>query len=840
MLPVYERPGMRLQFSKLKGKIQIDKRDDSDALIARRASKFETDEDFAKMAAELGVDKILLRQAIDKYEQHGHEGNGACTLVVKQDFCVHIRPLAGQHSGTFSGTSMLDALKQALAATDLELDEPILYWDSPDYLAALDLDVMPGQEFDNLKLLGLDSIPIPAVSWVTRSGGLRLIYTNFGAFTAEEVAAVAYLCLIQSGTYRGIEIKTDTRHPCYVSANGTSSSEVMFRSQDFNPSHLRRWLRMYSASDSEVTDWLAERGMELGGRYDHNQCPVDPGRESRGAKPVQVLDKGVFCFSCEAHGLTAGSSKPGFFPYSYLCGSSASTMLYKCMENAVHLEQAKYVLESKLGLTGRYARLVYSAGMLLHGWNREVIKAAERVGSNLVRMSDRWVNLNGEPYTKDIKPLLATLPACCNISADKMTPNRAKIAVFDQNFDLAVYGYPSIQPIYGLQIWGQHIKSEEERDITAVIQVRDLSDESMVKFRPCYRPPDKRPMSEPEAWQVIERAFPGICRPFLRLLIAARGIRDGGISMPPIIFVTGPTGGGKSLTVFLAASICGDSNTEVIWTPNIERLRQAIVDAKGSYVTFNEVLKESARQTKNAASSMDFILNLTPDSVSHSLYVGPVRLGRLPVMVLTDTALPSQVKQDAQLARRLVHVQLLSAVDWEQSLKFCGIGHPSKFRWKTEQNAEACNTIVSSVIDEFFSEPTTFEDIVEKLGFTKLSKSDEASEGRDTLRYFFDSVCRAPALDGANAIRWKGHGWKLIRKDNDTELRTAWQGVCDSDEQFTSSRRCSEVDWQKLLGSTEPVNFEFRTHGMSAIVVRFRSGAGDAARYNADILKPQE
>ena len=43
---------------------------------------------------------------------------------------------------------------------------------------------------------------------------------------------------------------------------------------------------------AEVADWLANRGLYLGGRFPHEQCPFDPG-PSGGRDPVVVHDEGV-------------------------------------------------------------------------------------------------------------------------------------------------------------------------------------------------------------------------------------------------------------------------------------------------------------------------------------------------------------------------------------------------------------------------------------------------------------------------------------------------------------------------------------------------------------------
>jgi len=697
---------------------------------------------------------------------------------------------------------MPQAFDQALNA-ELDYAEPVIFWDSCTDLAALDFDPVAGCELDLAQLLTLEGIPVPIYSWITKGGGLRLIYTSQEPFTAEEIAAVAYLSLMAK-PYQSIEIKHETRHPKYEARDGTNCSEVIIRQQQFEPHHLQRWLHMYSVLDQEVQDFLESVGMQANVQYDHSHCPAAPDRASHG-KPVIALEKGIFCHSCEAYGLTLGSTRPGFFPYTHLCGSRGSSVVYKCMEGKVHWEHARYVLADKLNITGHYASLIYTAGLLLHGHDRKTVDKVMRAGRNFIRMADRWTNLNGEIYGRDIKPILSTLPAC---QIGKLV-DRAKVTLFEQSFDLGAYGYPSIKPVYGIKI-----QPQADTKITAVIQTRHLCDEGMIKFRPAYT----KNRSDP--WSTVEQVFPGINRRFIKLLIAARGIAEGGISMPPIIFVTGPTGAGKTFSVFLAASICGDTNTEVVWTPNTDRLRQSIIDAGGTFVTFNEVFKEA----KTALQAMDFLLNLTPDSVSHYMYVGPAKMGPLPVLVLTDTELLARVKQDAQLARRLVHVHLTEPVDWEPTFKRHGLTHPSVYRCLSTVTADACNQILSEVMDEFFQSPKSFTEIAADLGFTRLANSTEANEAKLLLiRLFQQAINEAEPVEPT---------WKIIRRDIETPLQQLWLAVCDED--FISARRCTEVSWGKILGLTESVIFESRAHGVNKVAIRWRSI--DHSKFNKELL----
>lgn len=731
------------------------------------------------------------------------------------------------------GDGPIAALRAALA--DEPEDESVVLWNSAEQMCAVDFDVDPAYAFDTASLLALldRHRPSPSLAWTTHGGGLRLIYAAEGdpetdGFTAEEVAAVSLLNLSTIAPYVGLELKKETRHPCSPDGAGRRGGEVLVREQQFDVRSLWRHLRVLEATDSEVVEWLDSRGMAVGSRYDHVQCPVAPS-DRGGRQPVFVGDRGVHCFICEAAGVCAGSSRAGFFPFAHLCGVPRASLLQQCLEGPSHWEHARYLVEQTLCVPQRHARLVYGAGVaLLRG--RLLSRRCFAVGRDLVRLGDRWANLCGESYSGDIRPILATLPAATYLDdKGRPKPDRARVACLDQPHDLSRYGYPPLQPVFGCRMWPEDLVNDGPA--VAVVQTRELSHESAVSLRPSLSGPC---MPEAEVKRIFDEAFPGLHWPLLRLLVAARGVAEGGRDMPPMVFVTGPSGAGKSATPHLAASVCGDRNREVVWNANSDRVRQAVMEAasSGTFVTFNEVLKEARRQIKRPAEAMDYALNLTSDSSSHVLYRGPREMGRLPVFVWTDTDLVEQIRKDAQFARRIVHVRLDSSVDWRESLRKSGVGHPKRFRQSSEARARACDAVLCGVVHEFLRPPTTFDDIARRLGFGSLCDSEEADDGRKLLLDLFECTCQAPPPTGADKVRWPGPGWRVLQRDHETPLRAAWMAVAD-EESFVTSRAAQEVDWQRVASLTEPTRLEVRSHG-SRVALRF---VGTLTRQTNEELK---
>jgi hypothetical protein len=816
---------MKLQFERNGQRIKIDARNGDNALLGRHSSMFRKQKDFADAAQILKVDVARLITFVDHFEQQSNPNvEYDLTELTVTDCHTWIRPLYESEEKS----KQYENIHDALADSSWNECNPYIYWRDKDTLAAVDMDV--STPIDRIERI-LDHLnPVPSYAWLTHGGGLRLMYTPERDFTASEVASIAILNLAATQTYDALELKYGTRHPLYLKDN-LRCGPVLKLTQKLNDTAVSRWYRQYNATDKEALEYLANKGLELGKRYDHTHCPIAPSTSGRG-NPVCVNDTGIFCFVCQAHGI-----QNGFVPYAALMGGSSGTLLLKCVEKFTHYEHARFIIENKFGVSGEVGRLAYTAAMKLYHGTDARIAMANTAGKNLIRFNRRWTNTNGEAY-KEVAPILETLPVSWKPTPSGLKLDKSVVTILQQNFDLSDYGYPHLTPIIGCMIHGQHIQSVKTNEIPIILQTETLARDNMLKYRPRYL---RHHMPIEDAWKYVEDVFPGVSRNLIYLLIAAKGCMEAAVAMPPMIFITGPTGTSKSGSVLLAASICGDNNTEVVWNPNVDRIRQAIADGRdmGSYVTFNEIIKESGKTSPLQA--MDFILNLTPGSVSHKMYVGPVKLGSLPVFVWTDTEIPHDIKNDAQLSRRLTHVQLTTELDWKRTLKLSGVGRIEHFRTHSEQYADASNAILSHVIDTYFRESSTFEEIADELGYNTLLTQND---GDDYLRYFFKLVCKAPDANETEQHRWGGRGWKKIQQDGGGELPQVWTALSDisTTGRFTTSRKVSERDWQRVVNATEPLVCEVKPHGSTCVGVRFISAVRTKREYrvNAELLNELE
>ncbi len=698
--------------------------------------------------------------------------------------------------------------------------DDMVEWDSKEACCALDLDfhgvLSPGPEV--LALSARRLRPIPFHWWITRSQGLRCIYTAGSTQNAETLAAIAAFELIQEFPDAGLELLTRTRFP-----PGEVHS-VTF--QDEGADAIRRLQGQYTIEDHEYQTYLEERGWVVGERYPHDTCPGNPSPRAKGnAAPVCVHEDHVFCYVCAADGLCYGAHTPGYFPAARLCGGYSRSLFALCVKALTHWEHARHVVSTILPGRPVLARAIYHAALLrTHGAADGRIPRVFTAGENLIRYDGHWGDDQGRPVTfrEDRPQRILELPTVLVADGESgdLLPSFKTAEWLRHTGDISRYGYPAVVPI-----WGIHLSYRIEPEgwkVCTVLNTPALKAESLRDRRPRYL---RSHMPEGDAWGILEELFPRVDRKAVELLIVAKGCAEIGSGLPPMIFLTGPTGAGKSATVKLVAAILGDHATEVPYASSTERLRAGLISAKkkGTFAVFDEFLKGAGRERKDPAQAMEALLNFTPDSESHVIYVGPVALGSLPVCAWCDTSIPREVAEHAQLARRLAWVKLPARMRWEESLGTHGIPGPDALRTHGSRRIlDAADTILSVISDKYFKTVPIFRDVVHALGFKMLEDIDVTKEKEDAIRLFYRLVCDAPKLAGSHAERWPGPGWKVIdRCAEGTRFTDLWKTLADTSG--IASRTLEESDLAAVCGLRVPADIEIRNHG-SNVYIRFKSG----------------
>ncbi len=708
---------------------------------------------------------------------------------------------------TQSETLRFDTFEQALASATHP--DSVIEWESKEMCCAVDLDFHASPP-PSLINSAMALRPAPWRWWITKGGGLRCVYLATDNQTANALAGLAALELLASYPTAGLELLSRTRTmPQGTQHGGSYITGVIDDTSD----GARKLQGKYTVEDAEYAGWLEARNFEVGQRYPHDLCPANPHvRAHANTAPVVVHDDHVFCFVCSADGVCHGSYTPGYFPAARLCGSYARSLFALCVENFTHWNHAKHIVSTLPGLFGReeLARCIYHAALArTHGTDPRVPLVFSQ-GENLIRYEAHWGDDQGKPvvFQEQRPQRLYSLPAALNVEDGKLKPSMVRGEWLQHHGDISRYGYPAIIPI-----WGFHTTFKLEPvgwKVHKVLDTQSLRSEAMRERRPRYLVPSARVASP---YAALQSLFPGLNVPFVKLLVVAKGCAELNAGLPPMIFASGPTGSGKSASIQIAASILGDHVGEVPYTANIERLRAGLMSAKkaGTFACFDEFLKGAAAQRKTPEQGMEVLLNFTPDSESHIIYVGPVPLGSLPVCVWCDTALPVEIIQHAQLARRLCWVRLPSRMTWEASLKAADIPGPGALRTHGDKTLiHALDSVLSEIIDEYLSATPVFSTIVRALGFRMLEDIDVAREKEKVIVAFFDEL--ALAAEVCPPLQVGGSGWRRIdRTQESVRLSQLWAALADASG--TASRALEETDLAQVLKQASVTRFECRTQG---------------------------
>lgn len=690
----------------------------------------------------------------------------------------------------------------------------------------LPLDKRPTEE--QLSTLVQAIKPLPYCWHMSHGHGAKLYYAAKPGFTAEELASVAAFMWILVDPRATFDLIKSTRHPLYMrTRDGLPAPCKTFDSIKFthgcgDVSTLKR-LMNGELDDNDIQEFLDSRNWRIGQTLPHSECPIQPTNDAK--MSVYIGEAGVYCHKCASRGF--GTVRPGFVGFNQLSGRQFDSRLFRMVKGFCHLEHARIVL-SHLYPNVQYRTLDTVYRVLLkcvHGYEDPRINMAMMSGRGFIRIRGQWVSTDGEHVlAHGMVSYIRSLPACLVPNEDEFNVNVPPFTAFQNTCDLSEYGYEDISLIRGCKVYGQFNKSEE---VTKVIVRKEFGNRI-----PTYVPLHKRMASE-DAWGLLRDAFPGIDENYIRLLIASKGSSEGRLSQCTYLLVAGPSGSGKSTSVQVAAGICGDRASEPIFVPNIERYRQSLADAAKSsgFVLVNEIFKHSKQAKLTPTQALDPMLSLTEDSRSHTMYVGSTPFGRMPVFVLTDISIPIEVEQDLQLSRRFTYYRLTHRNYWSGTFVSKRI-QPHQFRMISADHNSAADTILSEVIDRWFREPTSLEDIAKSLDIRTLQQhSEDVDNTSDKLEAFYREVCKANPLIGSDKARYSGVGWKRIDRSTDTQLRTLYEEFCDgiNSEQWAQSRVLQAEDWANRLKIDIPILCEVRAYRNQIVYIRFRST--DSSRF---------
>jgi hypothetical protein len=217
-----------------------------------------------------------------------------------------------------------------------------------------------------------------------------------------------------------------------------------------------------------------------------------------------------------------------------------------------------------------------------------------------------------------------------------------------------------------------------------------------------------------------------------------------------------------------------------------------------------------------------------------------VKMGRLPSLVITETMLPDGLHEETQIARRIRHHMVYGEKkDWVKTIGAAGLSNLNLIRSVSDSVADACNAILSSVVDDCFALPATWDAIADSLGVRSIDDSPEFEDRTRFLLEFYRLVCAAPALTGREEKN-TGSGYKKIERatntpgEEESDLASVYSQFA-TPRNWGNARKLIEKDWSKILGVSDFVHLDIKGDD-ATIYCRFRVGpANRPIKLNGDI-----
>jgi hypothetical protein len=719
--------------------------------------------------------------------------------------------------------------------------EPVLTWPDIEEFAVADIDwhgdEVPKCRTEAWRIRHLGPGPKPDRLWLSHGGGVKAAFVRQGIYTANELAALWAFNFTRTHDahgWTGAEVKSECFHPGYCRLEG---SEVLLCSEVLGGTYgesadeaLGRVLGSRGTVPEHVRDaWLEEQGFVLGQSYEHDKCPIDPNSESHG-KPVWIGDEAVYCHRCDALG-------NGVMYYANLISSPEvlrPSNLFRCMvEGLCHWEHAQHVLRH-LNVPDKIARLLYVAGLKRVHLSDERVRAFEQQDGQRVveKLATKiahvfacripmvraygglWVNSDdlSTVVDRELQSWLDCLPGCRFLHKRTLKNERNKrtYGMMLGGGDLTAVGYPPLTILHGVDARPNRLPDDRVR----IVKAAD--------------PPFRRDWERGVEWaeQRIVESFPGICIPYLRLLVYAKVFAQTDLLEPCIVYVIGATGAGKTMTLYLAGEIALSPVEEICFEEEHNRLMQQFATAccKTDLVLVDEVAQNPRYQDRLTK----IVLSMKRNKPYHHMYVGPKTISRCPAVVFADTKVAPSFREDPQLARRTVFVELgggrgaaEDARDWKLT---CGTGDVKAWRRGdgfTTDNQEACDVFLADCIEKA-QQFQTFHQAAESLGFRTFDQETDDFDVNGPLKDLFVAVCEDTTPITSSKTHWKGPGWVVFRPDYESTrlVVKAWTDcVGETGKQI---QRVTAAQWSQVLGLSQ-VEIDVMEHRQQ-IGVRFRVG----------------
>ena len=646
----------------------------------------------------------------------------------------------------------------------------------------------------------LDILPEPDAAWRTHGSGLRLMF--IGPCHRPRAVAAA----MSSPPVFKAELKSISRHPLSTRTDkpGTVCGPVIYGAADCTaPFEFRLGGNFTPDLRAQA---LAILGMQDGGRYPHDRCPIAPRAHTNAADCVVVYANVVKCWRCEGAGTSYRPGlKPGIYPLAAAVGTEA-TDLERLAANWVHWTQAFVELSHVYPNLGpqvlreayRLALIARSKPETEGGENDPRLVKVFQPALDFVWGNGCW--LANDHYSVRIVDADAadSVPYCQYVAKNDngeliIAVDKARKSQFKNS---TPRGYKPVRPYRGIDL-----RVDDARTVPVQLQpapkyaVRLLSN----------------PLALADCLKQIDRGFPGVDRTYLQGALAAGICAARGGGRKPQLCADGPSGAGKGETVRLAASFLGDDAIKVRIGAEEELNRylgSAIVSGR-RFLIIDELGK-----IESLFKRFSSLLQLSSTITWRPLYRPAVTTEFDAALFYPSVNFPDWLKRSTEFCRRVRRVRLVLRVpEWSAT---CG-GETILWRDRTADNARAANSLLTHVYNICSANSFEWEACANAFGLGRLDDdidAPDAEEFRDLYRYCRGDLPGQPEfLTDSGFVR----GWVNLGTGRAKEIVEALIDFDAGDfkkAQKQAKFNLEALPWNNLLGFNDPpVRFRARIHG---------------------------
>ncbi|HLX63348.1 MAG TPA: hypothetical protein VKX17_18905 [Planctomycetota bacterium] len=299
-----------------------------------------------RRAMKLPTDQTgLILAIIERYEQSLAEG-AAVEQKKKSGFKLHIRGrnMPETTATPIEGDSPFAAIQNALnmAPADLPDEALIMVPKEIDQVAFLDIDYhsLPiDQRPDERDLDAMMNtiLPCGVFAFASHGRGLKMIFVRQEGLGAKVLAdcAASYAHLVDPRC--DTEVSNTCRHPAMPRGEQRCGPV-----RELIPDETIAIIGFFNrfACPPDIADkFRIDNGWQIGQRYGHEKCPIDPTHISGSPNPIVALDHGIYCHSCN------GRHGDGYRSWGQLAGLVAENdnPIYTAARHRAHWNHVQYI-----------------------------------------------------------------------------------------------------------------------------------------------------------------------------------------------------------------------------------------------------------------------------------------------------------------------------------------------------------------------------------------------------------------------------------------------------------------------------------------------------------------